>query len=205
MNLPDWRTHDSGTKIRVALWLAQEVGEGGIFTKQQLRESFPGTEQIDRRMRDLRDHEWVIKTATQDASLRNEELRLSKIGEPVWSPKARKDTRAALSRAERDAIFQRAGFVCEMCGIAAGDRYPDGQFEYARLQIARNTGSENTRFAVTCDRCKTATRASLKIEDDELLASIPDNHRWILELDPDEIQKLSRSIATVRTLKRRTK
>ncbi len=61
-NVPDWRDGTLGTRVRVALWLASEVGEGGTFRKQQLRDAMPGVEQIDRRMRDLRPAGWEILT-----------------------------------------------------------------------------------------------------------------------------------------------
>lgn len=54
MTVPDWRTHQAGTRVRVALWLHSEVPVGSSFTKAQLRDAFPGVEQVDRRMRDLR-------------------------------------------------------------------------------------------------------------------------------------------------------
>jgi hypothetical protein len=31
-----------GSMVRAALWLVEEVGEGNTFTKEQLREAFPG-------------------------------------------------------------------------------------------------------------------------------------------------------------------
>ena len=41
---PAWDDPDSsaGTMVRGALWLLQVVGQGGVFTKNQLREAFPG-------------------------------------------------------------------------------------------------------------------------------------------------------------------
>lgn len=53
-NGPDWRDEALGTRVRVALWLRDEVGEGRTFKKQALRSAIPGSEQVDRRMRDLR-------------------------------------------------------------------------------------------------------------------------------------------------------
>jgi hypothetical protein len=64
--------------ITGALWLAAEVGEGGVFTKEQVRQAFPGISQADRRIRDLRDYGWVIHTNTDDASLASGEQRLVK-------------------------------------------------------------------------------------------------------------------------------
>lgn len=52
----DWRNADLGTRVRVALWLRDEIGEGGTFSKAALRAAISGAEQVDRRMRDLRPH-----------------------------------------------------------------------------------------------------------------------------------------------------
>ena len=44
-DLPDWRDQSFGTRVRVALWLASQVGEGGTFSSQDLRAAMPGVEQ----------------------------------------------------------------------------------------------------------------------------------------------------------------
>lgn len=53
---PRWNDPDfaAGTMVRAALWLLDEIGEGNSFTKEQVREAFPGVSQADRRIRDLR-------------------------------------------------------------------------------------------------------------------------------------------------------
>ena len=73
-----------GAAKRVAIYLADEVGEGGTFHKQDLRAVIPDTEQVDRRMRDLRKCGWVIRTYKDKASLKPNELFLEKIGDKVW-------------------------------------------------------------------------------------------------------------------------
>lgn len=100
VNVPRWDDPQlkAGAMVRGALWLAREIGEGHIFTKEQVRRTFPGISQIDRRIRDLRDYGWVIHTSSDDARLRIDEQRLVKIGVPVWDSKAR---RAAAPRASR--------------------------------------------------------------------------------------------------------
>ncbi|MFJ8463067.1 hypothetical protein [Streptomyces swartbergensis] len=106
--LPDWRDTSGGGLVRGALWLCQEVGEGNIFTKSQLRAAFPDLAQIDRRVRDLRDYGWVIDTSREDATLGQAEQRFVKQGVKVWDPQQRKK-RAALSGATRHpTVAQRA-------------------------------------------------------------------------------------------------
>src|SRR5690349_22430259 len=105
MTVPDWRTATAGAKVRVALWLASEVREGGIFTKAQLRAAFPNIEQVDRRMRDLRPEGWEILTFQEDRSLEPDELRLKTMGGSVWDPGYRSKAKASVSEKERQAVF----------------------------------------------------------------------------------------------------
>src|SRR5687768_11563496 len=86
MSLPKWNDPSLkvGTMIRIALWLISEIGIGNRFTKEALRQAFPGVAQSDRRLRDLRKYGWVIHTNTEDASLKTDEQRLVAVGKPVW-------------------------------------------------------------------------------------------------------------------------
>ncbi|MFE1559600.1 hypothetical protein ACFW6V_32010 [Streptomyces sp. NPDC058734] len=87
--LPDWTNKKMGTKVRAALWLATEVGEGNVYTKDQLRAAFPEAAQVDRRVRELRDHGWVIDTNRDDVSLAQHEARFVQAGERLWEPGVR--------------------------------------------------------------------------------------------------------------------
>lgn len=60
----DWRDGALGTRVRVALWLRDEVGVGNVFSKAALRAAITGAEQVDRRMRDLR----PVELGDQDES-----------------------------------------------------------------------------------------------------------------------------------------
>lgn len=158
MALPDWRTSTAGTRVRVALWLASEIGAGGAFTKAQLREAFPGVEQVDRRMRDLRAEGWVITTYREDRSLAPDELRLVRLGGSVWETGYRsKATSASVSDKLRQEIFAADGFLCVYCGIAGGEVYPDDPLRTAKLTIARAAPADDGswRLATVCDRCHT--------------------------------------------------
>jgi hypothetical protein len=120
--------------IRAALWLSSEVGEGNLFTKQQLRNAFPGIEQIDRRMRDLRPFGWDIADYKQDANLKPNELKLLKIGTKVWLPI---DRAAALvstiSARVRTEVFARDNHQCIRCGISAGEAFDEFPNVIARM------------------------------------------------------------------------
>jgi len=122
---PDWQASTLGTMKRVALWLLAEVGEGHTFTKNQLRDAFPGTSQVDRRMRDLRDYGWVIHTNREDAALDASEQRFVSQGAPVWvdgkAVKVVSDT--TVTATQRREIMYRDGNFCRSCGITPGETY----------------------------------------------------------------------------------
>jgi len=160
MELPNWRTSTKGTRVRAALWLFTEVGEGGTFTKAQLREAFPGVEQIDRRMRDLRAEGWVLATYREDRSLSADELRLVRVGGAVWDPNYRSKAQTSISDKERQQIFAADDYMCVYCGVSGGESYVDDALRSAKLTLSRvpSTDGRTTRLATCCDRCHVATR-----------------------------------------------
>jgi len=147
--------------IRGALWLLQVVGQGNTFTKNQLRDAFPGVSQVDRRIRDLRDFGWVVYSSTEDASLLREDQRFVKAGIPVWDPKARQAgaPKKAISAKERQAVLVRDGYMCTLCGISGGEPYPDDSVQTAVLSVSRRTvisdhGGETQALVTECKRCR---------------------------------------------------
>ena len=140
MSAPDWRTSGSGTRIRAALWLMDVVGVGNSFTKAELRTAFPGVEQIDRRLRDLRDDGWVIATNREDRSLDPDELRFVSMGGPVWERGYRRPGAPAASRKMRLAVFAADRHTCVVCGVIGGDTFPDDPLRVARLTCQRLSG-----------------------------------------------------------------
>ncbi|MFJ2057722.1 hypothetical protein ACIOMM_17465 [Streptomyces sp. NPDC087908] len=161
--IPSWRTSTQGTMVRCALWLVTEVGVGSVFTKTQLREAFPETSQIDRRMRDLRVHGWVIATNREDPTLSPSEHRFVEQGAEVWKPgQARiKPAAAGISAPQRREILDRDDHLCRVCGIAAGEAY-DGGIETAQLDIARRevlkSGGKTVELVIECRRCRIGGR-----------------------------------------------
>ena len=167
-DLPSWQNPDSGgTMKRIALWLVAEVGEGGIFTKAQLRDAFPDASQADRRLRDLRDFGWKIDTNREDAGLDAHEQRFVKRGIAVWEPGKATRPKAdgpSLNAAERREVFTRDGNYCRSCGITPGQEYGAGVYETAQLDIARRTvrredGREEVQFVTECKRCRIGGRS----------------------------------------------
>ncbi|PTL60060.1 HNH endonuclease [Paraconexibacter algicola] len=154
MSLPDWRASDAGTRTRVALWLASEVGVGGVFTKADLRAAFEGVEQVDRRMRDLRAEGWVIATNREDVTLAPEQLRLQAMGGAVWEPGYESRAPKVPTAKERQAVLAAADYLCRFCGITAGDSYPEDPLRRAKLGAARvSRPGGSAGLECLCDRC----------------------------------------------------
>lgn len=155
MNIPDWRTSSAGTRTRAAIWLASQVGEGGVFTKAQLREAFPGVEQIDRRMRDLRQDGWILSTYAQERSLAVDELRLVQIGGHVWEAGYKSKLTRSASDRERREILARDNFACVFCGIGAGETYSDDPARSGQLSVTWCAAAGPAgRYVTTCKRCR---------------------------------------------------
>ncbi|MFF2508330.1 HNH endonuclease [Streptomyces sp. NPDC058067] len=154
-----WRDEGLGTRVRVALWLRDEVGEGGTFSKARLREAIQGAEQVDRRMRDLRPAGWVIKTYRDKPSLQPDQLYLEQMGHPVWDPEHRAAGLRQISARTRRSVYERDGHMCRRCGISAGEAYADEPGTKARLTLGhvnphRSGSAANAEDLITeCARC----------------------------------------------------
>lgn len=164
--------------VRGALWLVQQVGIGGVFTKSALRKAFPTIAQIDRRVRDLRDYGWVLHSSSEDGTLRQDEQRLVRIGTPVWDQAARKAAlpRKAVSSKQRAAVLAKDDYMCVACGVSAGDPYPEGGHDRATLGVVRRhpqlPGDEVGEALLTlCKRCSSGT-ADLTVSTDETLRRV---------------------------------
>ncbi|MFE0252433.1 hypothetical protein [Streptomyces sp. NPDC059010] len=195
MALPAWNDPEfkAGTMVRAALWLVQVVGEGNTFTKEQVREAFPGISQADRRIRDLRDYSWVLFTNSDDARLAAEDQRFVKAGVPVWDHAARRAAapQKAISNKEKQAVLARDDYMCSICGISGGEAYLDDSNQTAVLSVTRREtvlpdGREQTLLVTECKRCR-AGSSGQPARADEIVADI-------LDLDPGERRRLLRWI-----------
>jgi hypothetical protein len=178
VSLPAWNDPDlkAGTMIRGALWLIQEIGEGNTFTKEQLREAFPGVAQADRRLRDLRDYQWIILTNVEDATLMAEDQRFVRTGVPVWDPAARRaaSPQSAVSAKEKRAVLARDDYICTVCGISGGESYADS-VQTAVLVVARRAtilpeGREEILLVAECKRCHAGSDGTPARADEVLTA-----------------------------------
>ncbi|MFE5948047.1 HNH endonuclease [Streptomyces sp. NPDC056480] len=154
-----WRDESLGARVRVALWLRDEVGEGGVFSKASIREAVQGTEQVDRRMRDLRPADWVILTYRDKPSLQPDQLYLEKIGLPVWEPEHRAAGLRQISARTRRYVYERDGHMCRRCGVAAAEQYADEPGTHARLTLGHvnphksGSGANAEDLITECARC----------------------------------------------------
>jgi hypothetical protein len=141
-------TRSPSSLLLVARWLADSVGEGGIFTKQALRAALPQFEQVDRRMRDLRSYGWRIDTYREDTQLRSGELRLVHVGAHPGGPGVGSPSNDRVSSKERVAAISAAEFRCSQCGLQLGEA-DDSEAGFAQLRVLRVDGG----LLVTCALC----------------------------------------------------
>ncbi|MEV7543003.1 hypothetical protein [Streptomyces sp. NPDC089915] len=158
MSLPSWTDEKFGTMKRAALWLVTVVGEGNVFTKEEVKQAFPGVSQADRRVRDLRDFGWRIDTNREDLGLNQHEQRFVLQGEPVWEPGKGTRPASSITDTQRREILARDGHHCRSCGITAGETYA-GTFASAQLDIARRPviqadGKVKVELVAECNRCR---------------------------------------------------
>lgn len=125
MALPSWRDEKFGTMKRAALWLVTVVGEGNVFTKEDVKNAFPGISQADRRVRDLRDYGWQIDTHREDALLGQHEQRFVAQGQPVWEPgKATKDSSSITDTQRRKILVEATETVAGLAESPPGRSTP---------------------------------------------------------------------------------
>lgn len=183
VTIPAWQTSTSGARIRAALWLAQEVGEQGTFRKADLRTAFPSIEQIDRRMRELREDGWIFATSREDLSLSQDELRLVRIGAPVWDKSYHRPKAQSISANDRTAAMAADDFSCRQCGIGAGEPFPDDPLRPARLAVGRTSASGSIGLVTLCDRCLAAGKSEATGDVDAVV-------RAAQQLDPGAREQL---------------
>ncbi|MFI6344419.1 hypothetical protein [Streptomyces sp. NPDC050560] len=213
MGLPSWRDDKLGSMARAALWLLEEVGEGNIFTKAQLRAAFPDVAQIDRRSRDLRNYGWRIDTSRDDLSLRQDEQRFVAKGADVWVPGHAKPAkhRTSLTAAQRGKVFQDDDYLCRTCGIGAGEQYEEDGIVRSQLNVSRRKvvgldGEVSYQLVTECKRCA-AGRAEAEVSLAAVLGEVerltPLERRvlagWI-ETDRRQLSHLEKVWGSYRTL-----
>ncbi len=178
--------------VRGALWLLDVVGEGNVFTKEQVRHAFPGISQADRRIRDLRDFGWKIFSSSDDATLDSDEQRFVAAGVAVWDPVARRQAQAkAVTARERQTAMAADGYQCVVCGIGGGEAYPDSPNETAILSATRRPirladGSSTVQLVTECKRCRAGDGPSRPEPD---IRRLIDEARCLEDVDRNRLQR----------------
>jgi 5-methylcytosine-specific restriction endonuclease McrA len=160
---PLWQDSSVGAKKRVAHYLATEVGEGNVFSFQDVRRAIPNIEQLGRRMRELREVGWRILSYKDTTQLQPDELLLHGVGERIWEPGYRWPSRR-LSAATRRKVFERDGQRCMVCGIDLGAEYPDRLGVVARPTVGhwvpkeRGGTDDLSNLRAECHLCNESSR-----------------------------------------------
>ncbi len=186
-----WKNTKLSSKVRVALYLYDEVGEGNRFNKSDMRLALPGIEQIDRRMRELREVGWVIRNYKDSPVLAPNELLLERVGDHVWTPGYRNPNADRINNALKRQVFDRDNNQCRVCGIAAGETYPDRPDLTARLTIGhlipkgRQGFNDAENLRTECALCNEPARHLTEAPVDPMLltariAALPRKEKTVL-------------------------
>lgn len=169
-----------GGQHRVAayLWFNKDVG--ATFSMREIREALgelgspENAEHLNRRLRNLRPQGWRIDSYKDRAGLAMYEYVLIQKGARTWLGE-RRETDAA-SAAVRRRVLDRDGNRCVVCGVGAGEPYPEDPETRARMTIGhRRAGSRLTdaspdNLQTECARCNEPTGDA--IPDPEVLDAV---------------------------------
>jgi hypothetical protein len=153
-----------GDEPKLASWLKFDTVVGEVFTIRRLRQALGSAtgantnEHFNRRLRNLRKYKWIVLSGRDAADLKQNEYRLERVGAPIWLGKS-KHGKKGVSDKTRRGVFQRDGHRCLLCGIGAGEPYPDQPNRRARLTlghfIADSLSGPNdpVNLRTECSRC----------------------------------------------------
>ncbi|WP_369973588.1 HNH endonuclease [Prauserella sp. PE36] len=164
-----------GALPRTAAYIAAHFDEGDIITLKELISNVPDNEglmtgesrpnldtQYQRRFRQLRDFGWKIKNSLEDRSLEPGQYRLTRIGQPLWIPGQGEARNPRVPPRVAQAVFERDGNRCILCGYGAGESYEDGSPVQLRaghrIPGARRGKPTEENLRTECARCNDAIR-----------------------------------------------
>lgn len=125
----------------IAAYLWFEVKTGDKFTMRQLRDALGehdpnADEHLNRRLRTLRQRGWELPSYKDRPGLKPDEYLLVKKGDRLRLGEGKRPP--AISQRARRIVLDRDGNRCVICGIGAGEPYPeDGK--PARMTIGHRT------------------------------------------------------------------
>lgn len=157
-----------GVEQRIASYLHHKVPVGSTFTTRDLRAAIvsggkPNShEHFQRRLRALREDGWVLYTQREQEGLEAEQYLVKEAG---WAPElGPRKKRNAISNSLRAAVFERDGYVCQLCGERAGDTYADDPNLVVRLTVGHIRANAHggttalTNLRAECSRCNETKR-----------------------------------------------
>jgi len=169
---PDKQRLKFGAERKIAAWLAFNLEVGETFSMRDLRSALGDgvpndDEHLNRRLRRLRADGWDIPTTKDDASIGPGLYRLDAIG---WHPGAGPRPPAnSISDGDRRRVMERDGRRCVICGIGAGEPYPNEAFTTAALTIGHRVpnalggdSKDANNLQTECARCNEPVRHALR-------------------------------------------
>lgn len=144
-------------KISSFLYCKKEIGD--IFSLDEIRHfiSNGSTENLGRRLRELREIGWSFDSYKNKKSLSKSEYVLNKKGDHPKSEIPFVKNKSITEKIRR-TIFERDGYTCKICGITSGSTYSDSK-ETARItvghKIATSLGGtiDIDNLQTECARC----------------------------------------------------
>ncbi|MGV9249448.1 HNH endonuclease [Streptomyces sp. NPDC003710] len=180
-----------GQEPKLGAWIWFHKGVGETFTMRELRtalgpEIVGESEHLNRRLRKLREFEWIIQSYKDDRTLPQDTYRLEVKGRRLWLQEERKRSNGApkFSQRTRRIVLDRDGSRCKVCGVGDGESYPGEPGSKAKLTIGHRVPQERLRsrgaaddidnWRTECARCNETVRNELPDPEqyDEVAAEI---------------------------------
>lgn len=143
------------------LWFQKAVGEA--FSMRELREALgeeagpDDAEHLNRRLRELRKHGWRFDSYKDRQGQATDSYLLVEKGARTWLGERREVD--AVSATVRRLVLDRDGNRCVVCGVGAGEPYPEDPDSRARMTIghrragARLANASPDNLQTECARC----------------------------------------------------
>lgn len=142
-----------GSKEKLRRYLRDRIGK--VVSHTELQQASGGAAEWARRLRELRDEGWLIKSHNDRSDLKPGEYILEAI---VQQERPYAFARP-ISKRVRAQVLERNGYTCQMCGAAAGDSDDLNPGRIVRLHIGhirdRSHGGtdELTNLRALCSTC----------------------------------------------------
>jgi hypothetical protein len=155
-----------GSKALILAFLLKNVGV--VVNSKQLQDASGGASEWARRVRELRDEQgYAILSHKDNADLKPGEYILA-------STKRRPAFKREISKETRAIVLERNGYVCQMCGAAAGDADPYHPSRTIRLTLGhiidKSKGGEDTpsNLRAVCSTCNEGLQNAAPMKPDRI-------------------------------------